>query len=139
GASDEVVTVGAQSFDVQLRAVLDTGGDLSAWLVVTRNATERQKASAQRRALDQRLMDQQRVESLSLLAGGLAHDFRSLLQGIMGNAELVGLRSAADPMLQESVAAIIIAPERASYLVSRMQDYAGQRPEQAEDVDLSAV
>jgi len=79
------------------------------------------------------------VESLSLLASGLAHDFRSLLQGIMGNAELAALRSPADPILQESVTAIGAAAERASELVGRMQDYAGQRPQQAEDVDLSAL
>jgi len=139
GASDEVVTVGAQSFDVQLRAVLDTSGDLSAWLVVIRDVTEREKAAAQRRALDHRLMEQQRVESLSLLAGGLAHDFRSLLQGIMGNAELVAMQVPANQILQDSVAAINIAAERASDLVTRMQDYAGRRPQQAEDVDLSAL
>jgi len=108
-------------------------------MVVIRDVTEREKAAAQQRALDQRLMEQQRVESLSLLAGGLAHDFRSLLQGIIGNAELVALRSPADPLLQDSVAAINVAAERAADLVARMQDYAGQRPQQAEDVDLSAV
>ncbi len=139
GTSDEVVHVGGQSFDVQLRPVLDTAGDLSAWLVVIRDVTEREKAALQRRALDQRLMEQQRVESLSLLAGGLAHDFRSLLQGIMGNAELAAMQSPENPTLQESVTAINFAAERASELVTRMQDYAGQRPQQAEDVDLSAI
>jgi signal transduction histidine kinase len=84
-------------------------------------------------------MEQQRVESLSLLAGGLAHDFRSLLLGIMGNAELVALQVPANQILQDSVAAINLAAERASDLVSRMQDYAGRRPQQAEDVDLSAL
>ncbi len=139
GTSDEVVHVGAQAFDVQLRPVLDTSGDLSAWLVVIRDVTEREKAETQRRALDHRLMEQQRVESLSLLAGGLAHDFRSLLQGIMGNAELAAMQNTDNTTLQESVTAINAAAERASELVTRMQDYAGQRPQPVEDVDLSAI
>lgn len=139
GTSDEVVHLGAQSFDVQLRPVLDQAGELSAWLVVIRDVTEREKAEVQRRALDHRLMEQQRVESLSLLAGGLAHDFRSLLQGIMGNAELAAMQSPGNTQLQESVTAINAAAERASELVARMQDYAGERPQQAEDVDLSAI
>ena len=84
-------------------------------------------------------MEQQRVESLSLLAGGLAHDFRSLLQGIIGNAELAAMQSPDNMPLQESVTAINAAAERASELVARMMDYAGQRPQQAEDVDLSAI
>lgn len=138
GTSDEVVHVGAQSLDVQLRPVLDSGGELSAWLVVLRDVTEREKAETERRALDHRLMEQQRVESLSLLAGGLAHDFRSLLQGIIGNAELAAMQIPENAALQESVAAINGAAERAAELVARMQDYAGQRP-QTEDVDLSAI
>jgi signal transduction histidine kinase len=139
GKADEVVQVGGLSYDVQLRAVLDTSGELSAWLVVIRDVSEREKAAAQRRALDQRLMEQQRVESLSLLAGGLAHDFRSLLQGIIGNAELIAMQVPANAVLQESVDAINAAAERAAELVKRMQDYAGQRPRQPEDVDLSAI
>ncbi|TAK10802.1 MAG: hypothetical protein EPO35_13050 [Acidobacteria bacterium] len=139
GVADEVVHVGARAFDVQLRPVLDPTGELSAWLVLIRDVTEREKTDAQRRALDHRLMEQQRVESLSLLAGGLAHDFRSLLQGIIGNAELAAVHCPDNAPLHESIMAINTAAERAAELVSRMQDYAGRRPQQSEDVDLSAV
>jgi signal transduction histidine kinase len=139
GKDVQVVRVNGQAFDVRLRPVLGTSGDLSAWLVLIREITERERAEAERRALDHRLMEQQRVESLSLLAGGLAHDFRSLLQGIIGNAELVGLHGPDNPVLQESVNAINVAAERAADLVTRMQDYAGRHPEANEDVDLSAL
>ena len=139
GVADEVVHVGGRAFDVQLRPVLDTTGELSAWLVLIRDVTERERAEAQRRALDHRLMAQQRVESLSMLAGGLAHDFRSLLQGIIGNAELAAMHCPGNVPLHESVTAINTAAERASELVARMQDYAGRRPNQSEDVDLSAI
>lgn len=142
GAGDkqvEIVRVGQQAFDVRLRPVLGTSGDLSAWLVLIRDVSDRERAEAERRALDHRLMEQQRVESLSLLAGGLAHDFRSLLQGIIGNAELVAMACPENPSLQESVNAINAAAERAAELVSRMQDYAGRHPQASEDVDLSAL
>lgn len=43
------------------------------------------------RALEERMVDAQRAESLGVLAGGLAHDFNNLLVAILGNADL-GLR-----------------------------------------------
>jgi two-component system, cell cycle sensor histidine kinase and response regulator CckA len=43
------------------------------------------------RALERRMVDAQRAESLGVLAGGLAHDFNNLLVAILGNADL-GLR-----------------------------------------------
>jgi PAS domain S-box-containing protein len=42
-------------------------------------------------ALENRMIDAQRAESLGVLAGGLAHDFNNLLVAIIGNADL-GLR-----------------------------------------------
>ena len=42
-------------------------------------------------ALEHRMIDAQRAESLGVLAGGLAHDFNNLLVAIIGNADL-GLR-----------------------------------------------
>jgi len=42
-------------------------------------------------ALERRMVDAQRAESLGVLAGGLAHDFNNLLVAIIGNADL-GLR-----------------------------------------------
>jgi signal transduction histidine kinase len=142
GATDEVVHANGRAFDVQMRPVLDQSRELSAWLVVVRDVTERERTEAQRRALDVRLLEQQRVESLTLLAGGLAHDFRSLLQGIIGNAELADVQLARTPefaSVHESLHAINQAAERASELVARMQDYAGRRPDARQPVDLSAL
>jgi PAS domain S-box-containing protein len=40
------------------------------------------------RALERRLVDAQRAESLGVLSGGLAHDFNNLLVAVIGNADL---------------------------------------------------
>jgi signal transduction histidine kinase len=134
-----VVHAGGRALDVQLRPVLDDSRELSAWLVLIRDVTDRERAEAQRRALDQRLVEEQQVKTLSLLAGGLAHDFKSLLTGIIGNADLAAVQAPPDAPIQESIAAILQAGERATELVARMQDYAGERPMQNQVVDLVAV
>lgn len=139
GASSEVVHADGRALEVQLRPVLDESRELSAWLVLIRDVTDRERAEAQRRALDLRLVEEQQVKTLSLLAGGLAHDFKSLLTGIIGNADLATVQMPPDAPAQESLAAILTAAERATELVARMQDYAGERPLRNQAVDLSAI
>jgi signal transduction histidine kinase len=139
GSASEVVYAGGRAFDVQLRPVLDDSRELSAWLVIVRDVTDRERAEAERRALDHRLVEEQQVKTLSLLAGGLAHDFKSLLTGIIGNADLAAVQLPPDADAHESVRAIITAAERATELVARMQDYAGAKPLTKQIVDLRAV
>ena len=139
GATGAVVHVDGKALDVQLRPVLDESRELSAWLVLVRDITDRERAEAERRALDHRLVEQQQVKTMSLLAGGLAHDFKSLLTGIVGNADLAAVQIPEDAPAQESIAAILNAAERATELVARMQDYAGERPLKNQAVDMNAI
>lgn len=139
GSSSEIVCADNRAFDVQLRPVLDDSRELSAWLVLVRDVTDRERAEAQRRALDHRLVEEQQVKTLSLLAGGLAHDFKSLLTGIIGNADLARVQVPDNADVQESLDAILAAAERATELVARMQDYAGDRPLKNQSVDLTTV
>lgn len=139
GSSSGIVHADGRAFDVHLRPVLDDSRELSAWLVLIRDVTDRERSEAQRRALDHRLVEEQQVKTLSLLASGLAHDFNSLLTGIVGNADLANVQVAADSPARESIAAILSAAERATELVARMRDYAGERPLRNQVIDLADV
>lgn len=139
GSASGGLHVDGKSLDVQLRPVLDDSRELSAWLVLIRDVTDRERGEAERRTLDRRLVEQQQVKTLGSLAGGLAHDFKSLLTGIVGNADLAAVQVPAGAPAQESIAAILNAAERASELVARMQDYAGERPLTNQAVDMTAI
>jgi len=93
----------------------------------------------QRRELDSRIQHLQRMESLSVLAGGVAHEFNNLLTGILGNAGLAmqGLPrgSAARDCLHE----IEVAAGRAAELSAQILAYAGRGPLLAEPVDLARL
>ena len=42
------------------------------------------------------MQEQQKSESLMVLAGGVAHDFNNLLTGILGNADLLAMQAPPD-------------------------------------------
>ena len=68
--------------DVLITALQDSAGNVTGFVELTRDITER------RRAEDQ-MQQVQKLESLGVLAGGVAHDFNNLLTGILGNCSMV--------------------------------------------------
>jgi signal transduction histidine kinase len=99
----------------------------------------RNKADHNRRMLERRVMEQQKLESLSVLAGGVAHDFNNLLTGILGNADLLSMGATENPTLRRSADAIIIGAQRAADLVAKMLAYAGEGRVISELVDLDEL
>jgi len=53
------------------------------------DVTERKRAEREQRALQEQLIISQRMESIGAFAGGIAHNFRNILQAISGNTEFL--------------------------------------------------
>jgi len=107
--------------------------------VVMRDVSEQLRAEAERSTLAARVQEQQKRESLSVLAGGLAHDFNNLLTGIVGNADLLSLHIPPSSDMGHSVGAILLGAQRAADLVDKMLAYAGERHGSIERVDLNVL
>ncbi|OLS28176.1 MAG: Sporulation kinase E [Candidatus Heimdallarchaeota archaeon LC_2] len=61
-----------------------------------------------------------KIESLSLLAGGIAHDYNNLLVGILGNVNLMQLDKNLNDNLENSLLEIEKATHRASNLTKQL-------------------
>ena len=73
-------------------------GEITGFRGVARDVTDRIKADRERRKLEERLRQADKMESVGTLAGGIAHDFNNLLMGIQGYASLALMNlDPADP------------------------------------------
>jgi len=88
--------------------------------------SERKRVEQERRSLDAELQHHQKLESLSILAGGVAHDFNNLLMGVLGHAELARARLTADSPLGGHLEEIETAATRAADLARQMLAYSGR-------------
>jgi PAS domain S-box-containing protein len=79
------------------------------------------------RALERRMVDAQRAESLGVLAGGLAHDFNNLLVAVLGNADLALRELGKDVRARADIENIRDAALRAAELTEQLLAYAGRR------------
>jgi PAS domain S-box-containing protein len=70
------------------------------------------------------LLQAQKMESIGLLASGIAHEFNNILTGILPNAELIKLSTANNDLNFRRAEAIQKSASRASDIVKRLLNFA---------------
>jgi PAS domain S-box-containing protein len=87
----------------------------------------RAASEAERNELATRLRDAERLESLGLLAGGVAHDFNNILVGVLANADLL-LESGEElpDAVHDGLTTIKRAARSAADLTRQLLVYAGR-------------
>ncbi|MBS0664036.1 MAG: CHASE domain-containing protein [Verrucomicrobia bacterium] len=101
--------------------------------------TAGKRAEAEKLHLERRMLETQKLESLGLLAGGVAHDFNNILTGILGNAGLARMKLPADSPLLANVRRIEAGAARAAELCQQMLSYSGRGSLATEPVDLNPL
>jgi signal transduction histidine kinase len=81
---------------------------------------ERKRLHEARRALEEQLLQSQKMEALGTLTGGIAHDFNNLLQALSGNIQLVLMETAADDPRRKHLLELDRVAARAVDLVRRL-------------------
>jgi two-component system cell cycle sensor histidine kinase/response regulator CckA len=91
---------------------------------------------SERRELEQRLRQAEKMEAIGRLAGGIAHDFNNQLTGIMGYADLLRRASTDNQKAQRLVDQLSQAVKVAGELTGKLLAFSRQGNLVSEPVDL---
>ncbi|MGL4424041.1 MAG: two-component system sensor histidine kinase NtrB, partial [Gemmataceae bacterium] len=108
------------------RAVDITSGQVSELHAIGLDVTEQHIAEQERAEFSSKVVQMQRLESVGLLAGGVAHEFNNLLTGILGNVELLQMDLPPGTHHGDSLEVIARNSARASQLTRQLSVYAGR-------------
>jgi ligand-binding sensor domain-containing protein/signal transduction histidine kinase len=111
----------------------------TVWTGVVMDATVERRAEAKRAALEAKMLQAQKAESLGILAGGIAHDFNNLLVGVLANADLLEHEIPLNEESRETIGHIRASALRAAELTQQMLAYAGKGRIVLESVELAVL
>ena len=104
-------------YDVHTSYIKDKKGVRQGRVIMLRNITEKRRALAMLRESEEKLERSKKMESLGLLAGGVAHDLNNVLSGIVGYPELLLMKLPEDSKLKKPIETMQMAGDRAVAIV----------------------
>ncbi len=102
--------------DVVISPFLNSSGQLTGFIALKRNVTEEVRLEAQ-------LRHAQKVEVIGQLAGGIAHEFNTILTAIIGYASLIKLKMKGDDPYGPYVEHLLGAADKAASLTRSLLDF----------------
>ncbi|HEX6104295.1 MAG TPA: ATP-binding protein [Gemmatimonadales bacterium] len=125
---------GSRFWAFGIMVALRRQGDLIGFAKVVRDVTER-------RRLEEAMRESQKLESIGVLAAGVAHDFNNVLTAVIGNLSLArqALTHRGDERIAELLEEAAHASQRAAELVRQLLTYAGKGRRVVKPVDVRRI
>ncbi|MCK5508327.1 MAG: PAS domain S-box protein, partial [Desulfobacterales bacterium] len=107
---------------------------------IVRDITKRKRAEEERKKLEDRLSQTQKMEAIGVLAGGIAHDFNNILTPVLGFTELALFDVPAGSKTHKNLNEVLNAGQRAKNLVKQILTFSRQSEEkQREPIRTSLI
>ena len=129
-AFSEYLTTGRGALagrQLELRGQRADGSDFPLELTVARIGADSRavltgffRDITERRALEEQLRQSQKLEAIGRLAGGVAHDFNTILMSIMGAADLILMQLAPEDMARDEATEIKQSVDRGAGLTRQL-------------------
>ena len=92
---------------------------------------------AERKRLEAKLLESQKMEAVGTLAGGIAHDFNNLLMGIQGRSSLLSVRLDPSHPHMEHISAIDGCVQSATHLTKQLLGFARGGKYEVRPIDIN--
>jgi two-component system cell cycle sensor histidine kinase/response regulator CckA len=112
--------------------VKNDSGDIVAYQGILRDITYK-------RQLEEQLLQAQKMESIGLLAGGVAHDFNNILTTISGYAELIMMDMQNSDKHYSDLESIINGCQRAEDLIRQLLAFSRRQMIEPKVVDINRL
>ncbi|MCP5054582.1 MAG: PAS domain S-box protein [bacterium] len=122
---------------VEVRMVIVNFSSRPVVLALARDITERKRMEEERIKLEGEVQRREKLESLNLMAGSIAHNFNNLLSVVKGNLELSLMDTSPEHLAYSSIKSAEKATLRAAELSTRMLTYVGQNLSSFDSISLT--
>ena len=112
------------AIEIGASPIFDNDGEVTGIIEVGRDITEKLRLEEEEKKFRSRIFQQQKDQSIALIAKGIAHDFNNLLGTVIGNVDLLQMGSAPKEDECGIVEAIGSAAHRMSDLTTQLLAYA---------------
>ncbi len=89
--------------------------------------------------LQEQVLQSQKMESMGLLAGGIAHDFQNVLTAILAHTEVLRRHVSTDDFGKRRIKTIEDAAKRAGQMISKLLSFARKESLELAPTDLNSV
>ncbi len=114
-------------------------GQPQSFIGVTRDITERKRTEKTLRESEEKLARSKKMESLGLLAGGVAHDLNNVLSGIVSYPELILMDLPEDSKLRKPIETMQESGQRAAAIVQDLLTVARGEEKKKEALNLNEL
>jgi len=90
------------------------------------DVTAQKEAVENQQKLQKQLAHAQKLESLGRLAGGVAHNFRNILQAVLGNSQFLQMAYSQDALLQKITKIINESVKKGSHFIDSLLKFSRQ-------------
>jgi PAS domain S-box-containing protein len=125
--------------EIILKVIRDQNERPISMLMTLRDLSVTRKEMEDKAVLERQLQQVQKMESLGVLAGGVAHDMNNVLGAILGLASASIENQPAGSPVHKTLEIIIKAAERGGAMVKSLLSFARQSPTEARALDLNGI
>ncbi len=117
--------------------VVNDSGVVVGFRGIDRDITERRRHEEERRQLESRLSQAQKMEAIGTLAGGIAHDLNNILTPILGYAEMAIHQTQGDKGLNDKLRIIHQAALKGAGLIRQILAFSRRQPLVKQVIDIN--